>query len=463
VAVPPAGDPVLGVLALTRLIRESLEAEFPALWVRGEITGLKRAESGHYYFKLAEGKAAVLETVLYRTDATRLRFDPHDGQQVEAFGRISVYEPRGRYQLVVREMRPAGLGARLVALEELRRRLQEEGLFDAARKRPLPRFPRRIGLVTSPAGAAVRDLVKVLRARWPAIGIVIAPVRVQGAGAADEIAAAVAAFNRHAGVDVLVVGRGGGSLEDLWAFHEEVVVRAIAASRIPVISAVGHETDWTLADHAADVRAATPSNAAEIAVPERREVARRVAGLDERARRALLAALGARRRRLEALLARHGFRRHRDVLGAWQQRVDDAAARLGAVWSAGMRARRDRLRAATARYGLREWPRTLELLRARAAGVRGRLGEAIARALRDRTVRSQGLALRLRALSPRSVIERGFCIARRADGSLVRAAEALAVGERIALEFARGEADARVEEVHPRGRRPDVERGENGT
>src|SRR5439155_844154 len=326
--------------------KESLEVGFPALWVRGEVSGLKRAESGHLYFALKEGREALIACVMWRTSASRLACEPRDGAEVEAFGGVSVYEPRGRYQLVARELRPAGLGALLLALEELKRRLAAEGLFDAARKRPLPRIPARVGLVTSPVGAAVRDLVTVLRARWPSIGIVLAPVRVQGEGAAEEIAAAIERFNRFGRVDLLIVGRGGGSIEDLWAFNEEVVVRAIAGSTLPVISAVGHEVDWTLADLAADMRAATPSNAAEIAVRVRAEVA------------------------------------------------------------------------------------PLEARRARLAGP----GD------------------RLRALSPRLVLERGYCLARRGDGTLVRNAAGLAVGERLALEFARGEADARIEAVRPGGR-----------
>src|SRR4029077_17558598 len=227
---------------------------------------------------------------------------------------ITVYEPRGRYQLVAEELRPGGLGALLLALEELKRRLQAEGLFDAARKRVLPRYPMRIGVVTSPVGAAGRDLVKLLRSRWPCLGIVLAPVRVQGEGAAAEIAAAIHRFNRYMKVDLLVVGRGGGSLEDLWAFNEEGVARAIAGARLPVISAVGHEVDWTLADLAADVRAATPSNAGEIAVRDGRELESRVAGVDDGMRRALERGLAERRRRLRSLIDKSGLRRQRDVV-----------------------------------------------------------------------------------------------------------------------------------------------------
>ncbi len=448
---PAADDTILTVGELTRRVKESLETEFPALWVRGEISGLRRADSGHFYFSLKEGRVAVLDCAMWRTHAVRLAFEPRDGAEVEAFGGITVYEPRGRYQFVVRELRPAGLGALLLALEELKRKLQAEGLFDSARKRPLPRFPRRVGLVTSPVGAAVRDLVKVLRSRWPGIGIVLAPVRVQGPGAEEEIASAIRRFDRLARADVLIVGRGGGSLEDLWAFNGEPVVRAIAESRIPVISAVGHEVDWTLADLVADVRAATPSNAAELAVPDRRDVSRHLGALRDQARRGILGALDRRRRRLQTLTEKYGFRRQRDALGPLRQRIDELSERIRGAAFGALRRAREWLRDATQRYGLREWPRALRERRDGVLAARARLDAAAARGIEQRRMRLDGFGHRLRALSPRLVLERGFCIARRADGSLVRSVVSLETGDLLSLEFARGEADARVESVRPRG------------
>jgi exodeoxyribonuclease VII large subunit len=446
-AISPAPEEILSVSALTRLIKESLEGGFPAVWVRGEISGFKRADSGHLYFSLKEGKDALVDCVMWRASAGRLAFEPRDGTEVEAFGSITVYEPRGRYQLVAKELRPGGLGALLLALEELKRRLNAEGLFDPARKRPLPRYPARIGLVTSPVGAAVRDLVKVLRSRWPSIAIVLAPTRVQGAGAAEEIAAAIGRFNRYRDVDLLIVGRGGGSLEDLWAFNEEIVVRAIAGSAIPVISAVGHEVDWTLADLAADVRAATPSNAAEIAVRDREEARHRIEALAERAASAARRAVGDRRRTLQALIEQYGFRRQKDALGFLQQRIDDLAERVRSAVTAALKAARERLREVRQRYGLREWPRTLAVERQRAEGLHARLGDGLVRGIHERRARIESLGDRLRALSPRSVLERGYCLVRRADGTLVRIAEDVTVGDRVALEFARGGADARIEAV----------------
>jgi exodeoxyribonuclease VII large subunit len=448
-SIAPAPDSVLSVSALTRLIKDTLGQAFPAVWVKGELSGLKRSDRGHLYFSLKEGTTALIECVMWSRTAGRLTFEPRDGTEVEAFGAISVYEPRGRYQLVAEDLRPGGLGALLLALEELKRRLQAEGLFDPARKRPLPRYPMRIGLVTSPVGAAVRDLVKVLRSRWPGIGIVLAPVRVQGEGAAAEIAEAIERFNRYMKVDLLIVGRGGGSLEDLWAFNEEVVVRAIAGSRAPVISAVGHEVDWTLADLAADVRAATPSNAAEIAVRDQAEVRHRIDALDARAARALQLGIESRRRRLRELIEKYGFRRQRDALGYWQQRVDDLLERLEVRLRDALAAARERLAAVQTRYGLREWPRVLTARREEVAAIAERLTGAAVEAMHGRRIRLAGYSDRLRALSPRQVMERGYCLVRRPNGSLLRVAADLTPGDAITVEFARGEADARVEAVRP--------------
>ena len=450
-APAPASDGILSVSALTSLIKGTLTEAYPAVWVKGELTGFKRHGSGHLYFSLKD-EGAVLGCVMWKGRAGRLAFEPRDGLAVEAFGSITVYEPQGRYQLVAEELRPAGLGALLLALEELKRRLEAEGLFDPARKRPLPPFPRRVGLVTSPTGAAVRDLVKVLRTRWPAIGIVLAPVRVQGEGAAAEIAAAIERFDRYGGVDLLIVGRGGGSLEDLWAFNEEPVVRAIAACRLPVISAVGHEVDVTLADFAADVRAATPSNAAELAVPSRLEVGRRVGQWRERLERAARQGALDRRRRLETLTARYGFRRQEEALGHLQQRVDELLDRLEDAVRSALERAREWLEQIASRYGLREWPRLLEARRAELDDIREQLDAAAVQAALARRTRALALADRLRALSPRLVLERGYCLVRAPDGSLVRAAGGLTVGEMLTVEFARGEADARVERVRPGGR-----------
>lgn len=447
----PAADAILSVSEITRRIKGTLEAQFPNVWVRGEVSEARRVGSGHLYFTLKEGNDAILSCAIWKTSVARLPVELRDGMEIEAFGSIEVYAPRGRYQLIAREVRPAGRGALLLALEQLKRRLQEEGLFDEARKRRLPKYPARIGLVTSATGAAVQDLVRVLRARWPSIGLTLAPVRVQGEGAAAEIAAAIRAFNRRGGVDLLIVGRGGGSLEDLWAFNEEEVVRAIAGSGLPVISAVGHEVDVTLADLVADVRAATPTHAAQLAVPDRDEVARAVRALEARVMRATRHALTVRRQRLETLIAKFGFRRLRDFFGLQQQRVDDARLKIESAMRRRLEDARERLDAVRTRYGLREWPRRLIEHREELARLRARLAETGAEAMLARRRRLIAAMDRLRALSPRLVLERGYCLARASDGTLIRGAEALSVGDRVALEFARGGADARIEELRRGG------------
>ncbi len=449
-ATAPAPSRIYTVSGLTNVIRETLENRFQAVWVKGEISGWKvHAASGNVYFKLVEGKLATIDCALYRLAASRVTFQPRDGMEVEAFGRLSVYPARGSYQLAVAELRPGGMGQLLIRYEELKKRLQAEGLFDEARKRPLPPYPRRIGLVTSHAGAAVRDLIKVLRERWRGIEIVIAPVKVQGIGASEEIAAAVERFGRYGKVDVLIVARGGGSIEDLWSFNEENVVRAIARSPMPVISGVGHESDVTLADLVADVRAATPSNAAQRAVRDRREVREHVVHLTRRAEGAVRRGLGNARHRLNGLLGRYRFRDRREVIHGQQQRLDDLRERLIENLGSRLTGSRSRLAAAVASYGLREFPRLLQLRHEAVNRLSHALAPAAARAADARRKRLAAAIDQLRALSPRGVLERGYCLARAADGSLVRVASDLAAGQLVNLEFGRGEADARIEVVRP--------------
>ena len=272
---------VWSVAELTARINAALSTQFTNLWVEGEVSNFRPAQSGHLYFTLKDAKAEV-KCVCFRSQAMRLKFRPEDGLKIIVRGSISVYEPRGEYQIYVEHIEPAGLGALQLAFEQLKKRLEAEGLFDEARKKPLPMLPRRIGVVTSPTGAAVRDIVRILRRRFPDLHLILYPVRVQGEGAAAEIVAALEYFNRKQLVDVILVARGGGSIEDLWAFNEEPVARAIAASAIPVVSGVGHETDFTIADFVADVRASTPSAAAEIVVQSRQEFQRHLLELEHK-------------------------------------------------------------------------------------------------------------------------------------------------------------------------------------
>jgi len=369
------------------------------VWVQGEISNFKHHTSGHMYFTLKDDRAQV-RCVMFRSATMRLRFVPENGMEVIARGQVSVYERDGQYQLYVQVMEPRGVGALHVAFEQLKARLEAEGLFDPARKRPLPRLPRRVGIVTSPTGAALRDIIRVARRRFPNITLVVAPVLVQGDEAPPQVIRAIELLNQHGRVDVIIVGRGGGSLEDLWAFNDEGVARAIAASAVPVVSAVGHETDFTIADFVADVRAPTPSAAAELVVPSRAELAGTVAGLASR----LVGALHHRRRlnreRWRRITSSRVFRRPFDRVYQERQRLDDLVRRAQAAVIRGIERRRERL-----------------------AGAAGRLD----------------------ALSPLAVLGRGYSIAhRRTDGAVVKSVAAVSAGDALDLWVADGIIDCRV-------------------
>lgn len=298
-----AADGLWTVSELTAQLRALLEGEFGEVGLRGEISNLARPGSGHVYFRLKDD-AAQIKAVLWRSDARRLAFELEDGLAVRAWGGLTVYSPRGEYQIVVRKIEPVGIGPLELAFRQVVARLAAEGLFDPDRKRPLPRYPRRIVVIASPTGAAVRDVIHVVHRRWPPAEVLVAPSRVQGDGAAGEIAEAIATANRIQDADLLILARGGGSLEDLWAFNEEIVARAIAGSRLPVVSAVGHEVDVTIADLVADLRAPTPSVAGELCVPDAHEIAVSLDALRDRMARALLARLRHARTALDALADR---------------------------------------------------------------------------------------------------------------------------------------------------------------
>jgi exodeoxyribonuclease VII large subunit len=399
-------DAPQSVTELTRGIRTLLEGHFPSVWVEGEASNLSRPRSGHVYFTLKDDRAAI-GCVVWRSSAGRLPQEFADGMKVTVRGRIAVYEPQGRYQIICDSVRAAGIGELQRRFEELVAKLRAEGLFDPERKRPLPNYPRTIGIVTSPTGAAVRDMLRILRRRLPGVRIVLAPCRVQGAGSAEEVAASVARLNAGGLCDLLLVGRGGGSLEDLWAFNEEVVARAVAESRTPVISAVGHETDLTICDLVADLRAATPSEAAEAAVPVADEVATALRGLLRRLNAALRGRLGVEALRVRNLMERPVLRDPRTTVLLRAQRVDELAAR----------ARR---------------------------GVEG----AIARD-RDR----MGLAAaRLEAMSPLAVLGRGYSMTWDAGKmSLVRSADEVTIGDELETRLARGRIRSQVTAVEPGG------------
>ena len=398
------------VTQLTHEIKDLIEANLDSVCVCGEISNCKAASSGHVYLTLKD-ETAQLAAVMWRTAASRLPFKLHDGMQVIAMGAVEVYAARGSYQLIISRVFPQGVGALELALRQLKEKLAAEGLFDPSRKRPIPRLPRRIALITSPHGAAVRDMLQVITRRWPSIDIVIVPVAVQGAAAAPEIAAALRLVHQIPDVDVVICGRGGGSLEDLWAFNEEVVVRAIAACRVPVISAVGHEIDVTLADLVADVRALTPSEAGELVVPNRDDVfghlddlkVRLVNGLRQRAIKA--------RMQLDALASRPVLANPKQRIRQWIETVDDLDESLKLAMQ-----------------------RRLETARQKVAG----------------------LAQTLDALSPLAVLARGYSVTFRTsvadDGrterrELIRQADTLQPGDRLLTHLERGRVVSRVESV----------------
>lgn len=318
---------IISVGELTRQIKGVLELGFPNQWVQGEISNCKHHTSGHLYFTLKDEQAQI-SAVMWRSRVGQLRFRPADGMKVMVRGNVTLYEPRGNYQLDCQSIQPLGKGDLQIAFEQLKERLQKEGLFDTARKRPLPKYPQRIGIVTSPTGAAVQDMISVLTRRFPSVELIIVPVKVQGAGAAEEIAGAIGLLNDEKMADVMIVGRGGGSLEDLWAFNEEVVARAIVDSRIPVVSAVGHEVDFSISDFASDLRAPTPSAAAELVVKDAREVVELIRNYCYTMTSAMNSAVDAHKQTIAHLTQSYSFNRPHDLLRQRSQHVDELHRRL---------------------------------------------------------------------------------------------------------------------------------------
>ncbi len=428
------------VSEFTEELRTLLAGEFTDVWIAGEISGTRLPASGHYYFTLKDHNAQ-LRAVCYKMTARYLKFKPQDGVAVIARGRIDVYDARGEYQLVVEALEPQGLGALQLAFEQLKKRLALEGLFDASRKRPLPALPERIGIVTSPTGAVIRDMVEILSRRFPGRHIRLYPAQVQGDGAAEQIITGLEYFSSSQWAEVVIVARGGGSLEDLWTFNLETVARAIAACPVPVISAVGHETDFTIADFVADLRAPTPSAAAELVVPTMAGLLDRLGGCDSKLRQATRLTLALLARRLHRVTIDQS--RVQRAIGRRMQRIDELEYRM-----------RDALRAAVDRR-----KRALDGLATRLArrDVRLRLSQAASRIETARVAVLQRVRLRLsqargtlgplRAhldqLSPLKILERGYSIVER-DGHIVKAPADAPVGSNLRVRLARGEIAARV-------------------
>jgi exodeoxyribonuclease VII large subunit len=434
---------IFSVSQLNREARAMLEAGFPLIWLEGEISNLARPSSGHLYFSLKDEFAQV-RCAMFRTRNMHLRFEPRNGMHVNARVRVTMYEPRGEFQLVIEHMEEAGDGALRRAFDALKMKLLEEGLFATERKRKIPPTPKCVGVVTSPSGAAIRDILTVLRRRSSAIQVIVYPVPVQGAGAGQKIAAAIGHANARAECDVLIVGRGGGSLEDLWAFNEEVVARAIHGSPIPVVSAVGHEIDFTIADFVADVRAPTPSAAAELVSPDSEAQRSRIARLDTRLIQCTLAAI---RRKKQAFVSiekrlRHPGRRLQEIA----QRLDELEQRLRRAQQGWFRHAVVRLAELTARLHRHTPDHRLMHLVARRSELTRRLGAALAR-LRERRREQLGSTLRaLDAVSPLATLARGYAIVERQGGGVLRNSREIVPGDRVQARLSRGRLLCRVEE-----------------
>lgn len=393
---------VRSVSEITNLLKQLIDEqpEFQNAWVQGEVSNYSRSGAGHVYFTLKEGNHQI-SIAIFRSNATRLKFLPKDGEEVIVQGQLSLYSARGQYQIVGRNVEPVGIGALQRAYEELKQRLADEGLFDDIYKKPLPRYPRKIGVVTSATGAAFQDICEQLRKRYPLAEVLLHPSLVQGDGAAREIADAMQAMNQRDNIDVLIVGRGGGSIEDLWAFNEERVARAIFDSTIPVVSAVGHETDYTIADMVADHRAPTPSAAIEHIVPDQDELFAQLDGFEARLRTTIQNQLNSHETRIQELQTRLAPAQRKDAIYQLYQTVDtlDVACR-----------------------------------------------SAVGRSLADSENRLYALGQRLNALSPLATLKRGYSISRRTDGEVLTAAEQVSVGDRIEVQLVDGHLACRVEE-----------------
>ncbi len=436
---------VFTITELTRHIRETLESAYPDVWVEGEISNLRVPSSGHCYFTLKD-EGAQLRAVMFRMQARLLRFVPEDGLKVICRGRINVYEQRGDYQLIAEMLEPKGVGDLQLAFEQLKQKLQQEGLFDANRKKPLPFLPARVAVITSATGAAVRDIIRVMHRRFPNVAILVVPVKVQGDEAPREIAMAVDTVNQHNLADVIIVGRGGGSLEDLWAFNTETVARSIAASAIPVVSAVGHEIDVTIADCVADLRAPTPSAAAELVMREKRELVQLLAQHELR----LKEGWGKQRERIRSRIEhacsrlRHPARRIADL----QLRLDDLQGRMATAVPRLITRRRFAISSACRIIAAQSPANRITADRLRASFFEQRLAAGMAAVVQRKSAALQTLVAQLSAFNPAAILARGYSITRLLPSlGIVRGSVDLAPGAAVRLTLGKGVVDCIVEKI----------------
>ena len=418
-----AEQKVYTVGELTREIRDLLEESFGYLWLTGEVSNLSRPRSGHLYFSLKD-KEAQIQAVIWRSTASQLPFSLEDGLEILVYGRLTVYPGRGIYQILPEIVELKGIGPLELAFRKLKEKLEKEGLFAKERKRPIPTLPRRIGIVTSPTGAAIRDMLKTIYSRFPYVQVVLAPVRVQGEGAAEEIAQAVRDLNHYGQVDVIIVGRGGGSLEDLWAFNEEVVARAIFASSIPVISAVGHEVDISISDLVADLRAPTPTAAGEMVVPRYEEITHRLKQLSHRLERAVLTSLEQKKDILERWRKSHALAHPQEILLKWAEKLDHLATRLELPME----------------KQIQEWKEKLNQLSQR-------LFRSPLLALEKLRGKLATLSAKVEGQSPLEILKRGYAIPFHPHQGVLASVENFQVGEKFFLRLKDGLVVARVESV----------------
>lgn len=442
----PSGQPqVYSVSSLTRDIRAIMEAAFDSVWIEGEISNFRTVASGHSYFVLKDDKSQI-RCVLFKGYRAGIKFQPEDGDQVLMFGRITVYDARGEYQIIAESLEPRGLGALQKAYEQLKQKLDKEGLFDDGVKKPLPDFPWKIGVVTSCTGAAVRDILNVIRRRNPKTSVLLRPAKVQGEGSAKEIAQAICDLNTMDDVDVIIVGRGGGSLEDLWAFNEEEVARAIFASRIPIVSAVGHEIDFTIADFVADLRAPTPSAAAELTVPVLNEIVRDIRSLTEELVDGMCQRVEDYKDLLTRLMDRRFFHQPKEIFSPHIQRLDDLHSRMMRSVEQGIVIHQQRLKDKKHRLIQASPKNKIQILTEKLEGLQKRALQNIQVQTRFRKERFEGILKNLNAVNPLAILERGYSICSK-DKQSLKSSAGIKPGDKVEIRLSQGGLDCTVDNV----------------
>ncbi len=436
---------VYSVSGLTRDIRAIMEAAFDSVWIEGEISNFRTVASGHSYFVLKDDKSQI-RCVLFKGHRASIKFQPEDGDQVLMFGRVSVYDARGEYQIIAESMEPRGLGALQKAFEQLKEKLDKEGLFDEEKKKSLPEFPWKVGVVTSSTGAAVRDILNIIRRRNPKVSVLLCPAKVQGEGAAEEIARGIEELNQRKDIEVIIVGRGGGSLEDLWAFNEEVVARAIFASHIPVVSAVGHEIDFTIADFVADLRAPTPSAAAELTVPLLQDTVREIRSLNEALITTLQKKLEYYSDLLKRLMDRRFFHQPKEIFNPQIQRLDDLHVRLLRGLEQCLVSHQQRLQDKIHRLFQASPEKHIQHMKENRMMLEKRMLHIIQSQVSFNKERFEGILKNLNAINPLAILERGYSICSKDEESL-KTTEGINPGDKVKIRLSRGGLDCTVKKI----------------